>query len=125
MVSDRTHVRVKPETYESMRELVAHMELAAGKGRGSRFWSGKHLTMAELVGELVARELAHRRRSLESSIRRKAERRRGIPPTPLVLPELEGVNTPEQVIDLSEPPEPPAAGVHDPLRELRKKDKKA
>lgn len=71
MSSRNVMVRVSPETRTQLNELVETIELAVSKGKGKRFWSGDKLTLAELVGELVARELAHRARSRASAAKRK------------------------------------------------------
>jgi len=62
MKRDRTHCRVFADTLEAMRKLIAEMEDGVSQGRGNRFWAGETLGTAELIQELVLREIRHRER---------------------------------------------------------------
>lgn len=119
MSSDRVHVRVKPATLAELMDLVVKMEEAVSLGRAKPFWKGDRLTMAEVLEELVRRELAHRQRSAESAARRRKRGWTGPGAEPPAVRNV-GVNTvtAEQVIDMSEPDmvdefmpaDPPPAG---------------
>lgn len=77
MSSRNVHVRVTPETLLQLTVLRQDLSESVSMGKGVRFWHGEELTTAELIRELVRRELEHRRRSRESAARRKESGRKG------------------------------------------------
>lgn len=94
-----THVRIRPETLDQLSELAAQMEESVSLGRGKRFWKREALTSAELIAELVRRELDHRRRSRESSERKRGKGRKGHEDAQPATDDG-GVNAPDEVLDL-------------------------
>lgn len=75
MCKGRTHARICLETEADLRELIASIEAAESKGHVKRWWADERLTMAEMIAELVRREKAHRARSYQAGLTRKARRR--------------------------------------------------
>lgn len=63
MCIGKTHVRVCLSTKDLLDQLVEDTERAEGLGHIKRWWEGETLTTAEMVDQLVKREIAHRKRS--------------------------------------------------------------
>lgn len=94
MKKKTVHVRVSEETRLGLQRLIYDMETAVSLGQGKRFWRQEELGTAELIAELLRRELAHRERSKKAS--RKGTRRRTAltPSDPPPIDPAEGVLTP-------------------------------
>jgi len=86
MCKGRTHARICLETERELRQLIADTQEAEAKGHIKRWWADELLTMAEMIAELVRRELAHRERSRASRPGRKRARKAVPCDTPLTPP---------------------------------------